>query len=155
MKLTENSNQSQNLGKAIVGTWWLLSRIDIAEDKSKRLDPALGDDPIAILTYTQNRFAAQFMKRERTQQSAPAPSQQGQNNTMAIGGYDAYFGTYEIDRTNGEVLHCLQGALAADNVGITVSRTIRVDNDQLEIQLETTTTEGEPITRTLTWERTN
>jgi hypothetical protein len=77
----------------------------------------------------------------------------GSNNTTALGGYDAYFGTYAVDPATGEVRHRLQAALNPQNVGIEVSRWLSVDGDRLQIQLETTTLDGEPITRTLTWER--
>jgi len=75
------------------------------------------------------------------------------HNTGAVGGYDAYFGTYSVDDDTGEVLHRLEGALTAENVGVEVSRTLTVTGTNLVIQLETTTLDGEPVTRTLTWER--
>jgi hypothetical protein len=43
--------------------------------------------------------------------------------------------------------------LASENIGIEVSRNLQVDGDILIIHLDTTTTSGEPVTRTLTWER--
>jgi len=136
-----------------VGVWWLLSREDRARDGSVRIDPTLGPDAKGILTYANGRFAAQFMKRDRTTPTGAATVSSGQNNTVAVGGYDAYFGTYSVDRSTGEVLHRLEGALTPENVGIEVSRTLAVDGDTLVIQLQTTTLEGEPVTRTLTWER--
>jgi hypothetical protein len=136
------------------GVWWLLSREDRARDGSPRVDPTLGSDALGILTYASGRFAAQFMKRDRQAQATPAPAAPpGSNNTTALGGYDAYFGTYAVDPATGEVRHRLQAALNPQNVGIEVSRWLSVDGDRLRIQLETTTLDGEPITRTLTWER--
>lgn len=135
------------------GVWWLLAREDRARDGSIRIDPALGPDAKGILTYANGRFAAQFMKRDRTNMTQPETRSAGQNNTSAVGGYDAYFGTYSVDDSTGEVLHRLEGALTWENVGIEVSRTLRVSGDSLVIELETTTLDGEPVTRTLTWER--
>ena len=135
------------------GVWWLLSREDRAKDGSLRIDPTLGPDAKGILTYANGRFAAQFMKRNRTDVPNIEGPSAGQNNTGAVGGYDAYFGTYSVSETTGEVLHRLEGALTAENVGMEVSRTLTVNGDSLVIQLETTTIEGEPITRTLTWKR--
>ena len=136
-----------------VGVWWLLSREDKAVDGSIRIDPTLGPDAKGILTYANSRFAAQFMKRDRTNVADIDSASAGQNNTGAVGGYDAYFGTYSVDDSTGEVLHCLEGALTPENVGIEVSRTLTVDGNSLVIQLETTTLDGESVTRTLTWER--
>lgn len=122
-------------------------------DGSVRIDPTLGSDAKGILTYANGRFAAQFMKRDRTDLPDTGDPSLGKNNTGAVGGYDAYFGTYSVDDRTGDVLHCLEGALTAENVGMEVSRTLTVNGDSLVIQLETTTIEGESIVRTLTWKR--
>jgi hypothetical protein len=135
------------------GVWWLLAREDKAADGSTRIDPTLGPDAKGILTYANGRFAAQFMKRNRSDVSDTSNPSLGKNNTGAVGGYDAYFGTYSVDEKTGDVLHCLEGALTAENIGMEVSRTLTVNGGNLVIQLETTTTDDEPILRTLTWER--
>ena len=144
---------ANTLEQDIIGVWWLQSRVDTASDGSHRIDPTLGANPLGILTYAPGRFAAQFMKRDRTNNNSLRNNAQGENNTGAVGGYDAYFGTYEVDESSGSVLHRLEGALAPENVGIEVLRTLLVDNDQLEIKLDTTTAQGEPVSRTLTWQR--
>ncbi len=135
------------------GVWWLLSREDRAKDGSPRIDPTLGPDAKGILTYANGRFAAQFMKRDRSDPGNNAIASVARNNTGAVGGYDAYFGTYTVDTATGEVLHRLEGALTPENVGLEVRRTLTVDGNSLVIRLETTTPDGEPVTRTLTWER--
>ena len=167
---------SQNLPIDILGVWWLLTREDWTSDGQKKIDPTLGSDPIGILTYAPGHFAAQFTKRDRSGSPVPALSTASPtpdpapasittptsaashssiplNNSSAIGGYDAYFGTYAIDLSTGKVGHTLIGSLSPANIGITVSRDLRVNNDRLMIQLETTTTMGELITRTLTFKR--
>jgi hypothetical protein len=153
MESSKNSKPSQSLAHELIGVWWLLSREDLAADGSRRIDPTLGANPLGILTFAPGRFAAQFMKRDRSDDTGVGSSARGQNNTGAIGGYDAYFGTYEVTASDGEVLHRLEGALSADNIGIEVSRKMQVDGDRLEIQLDTTTPDGEPVARTLTWQR--
>ena len=141
------------MSEDFTGVWWLLSREDRAGDGSIRIDPTLGPDAKGILTYANGRFAAQFMKRDRSNAVDTAIESAGRNNTGAVGGYDAYFGTYSVDEKTGDVLHRLEGAMTAENVGIEVSRSLTVSGNTLVIQLETTTLEGEPVTRTLTWER--
>src|SRR5215467_7606608 len=142
-----------NLENQIQGTWWLLSREDHTKDGQRRIDPILGSDPIAILVYANNHFAAQFMKRDRSVNSITQATTAGQNNTSAIGGYDAYFGTYKVDEETNLVAHTLVGSINPANVGITVYRNLQVDNDKLVIKLDTTTQEGEEVIRTLTWKR--
>ena len=141
------------MNQDFVGVWWLLSREDIAKDGSIRIDPTLGPDAKGILTYANGRFAAQFMKRDRSEVTNADNLSSGHNNTGAVGGYDAYFGTYSVDAESGDILHRLEGALTPENVGIEVLRTLTVNGNNLVIQLDTNTPEGEPVTRTLTWER--
>jgi len=145
---------SGELTTALRGSWWLQTREDWTKDGQKRIDPTLGADPVGMLSYSGTHFAAQFMKRDRSEDTGgQVTSYSGSNNTVAVGGYDAYFGTYEVDEQTGKVAHTLVGSITPANVGITVSRDMRVDGDRLMIQLETTRPDGEPITRTLTWKR--
>ncbi|HEV8083907.1 MAG TPA: lipocalin-like domain-containing protein [Chitinophagaceae bacterium] len=146
---------SGNLTSEMRGVWWLLSREDCTKDGQQRIDPALGADPIAILTYAPNHFAAQFMKRNRSGNPADQIFYSAKNNTSAVGGYDAYFGTYKVNEQTGEVAHTLIGSLSPSNIGNTTLRNLRVIDDKLMLQLETTTPEGEPIIRTIIWKRIN
>jgi hypothetical protein len=142
-----------NLENAIQGTWWLLSREDYTKDGQKRIDPVLGSDPVAILVYAKNYFTAQFMKKDRSTESITLATSAGNNNTAAIGGYDAYFGTYQIDEQTNQVAHTLVGSINPANIGITVYRNLEVKENKLIIKLDTTTIEGELVARTLTWKK--
>ena len=146
------------LGKDVLGSWRLVSRDDYDREGRKLIDPILGADPLGMLTFAPGHFAAQFMNRRRgekpfetgTQASSLTP---GSNNSSAVDGYDAYFGTYEIDAREGTVAVSLQGALSPANIGLNLKREIRVADGQLLIRLATTAADGTPITRTLTFER--
>jgi hypothetical protein len=141
------------LSVALPGTWRLVSRIDVTASGQVHDDPALGSDPVALLIYDRaGHFAAQFMKRDRS--SAPVSGSSGaSNNTQALGGYDAYFGTYAVDDARGVVTQRLLGALSQAHVGAVLSRAMCVRGDSLEIRLDTTAWDGTPVTRTLTWQR--
>jgi hypothetical protein len=122
---------------SLVGTWKLLSRVDVASDGQRRAEPNLGSDPVSYLMYdTSGHFAVQFMRRDRRDSN---------------GGYDAYFGKYSV--ADGTVTQELEGALSPDNVGKVVMRGFRIDSGELVITLDATTSDGEPVTRTLRWER--
>lgn len=142
-----------DLNRAILGTWRLVSRIDVDAEGKRHVDPFLGADPIGILTFASRHFAAQFMNRMRDGAAQAGSSAPGANNTSAVGGYDAYFGTYAFDPNGGTIATTLEGALAPANVGATFIREIRVVGDRLLIRLATTAADGTPVTRTLTWER--
>ena len=148
----DSDRNAETLVKHMIGTWRLVSRVDRAVDGTTRTDPALGSDPLGMLTYTKDRFAAQFMKRDRSSAAVEVAIGSAENNTTAVGGYDAYFGTYHVGN-EGVVLHRLEAALTQGNIGLEVARTLAVEDDKLTIVLETATRNREPITRTLTWHR--
>jgi hypothetical protein len=149
------------LGSQLIGTWRLFARDDHTLGGEPRVDPILGADPIAILIYdTAGNFAAQFMKRDRSAAAvvAPAPSpaaptRPGGNNSTAVNGYDAYFGTYTVDETSGTVTQTLVGSLSAGDVGKVVTREMRIIDGKLTIQLQTNNAHGEAVIRTLRWTR--
>jgi hypothetical protein len=142
------------LSQALVGTWRLLSREDRTATGQRRIDPGLGADPEALLFYDRGgNFAAQFMKRVRTAEQGGVPAPAGPNNSRAVGGYDAYFGSYVVDDAAGTVTQRLVGALSPENVGLVLTRSMRVDGDELVIQLETASADGTPVVRTLRWRR--
>lgn len=138
---------------SLPGTWRIESRVDVTAAGTRQVEPSLGDDPIALLFYDRSgHFAAQFMKRDR---SVAVPDGPGGalNNSRAQGGYDAYFGTYTVDDARGTVTQRLEGALSRENVGSVLTRAMEVQGDSLIIQLQTTSSNGTAITRTLTWKR--
>jgi hypothetical protein len=140
------------LSKRLIGTWKLGSRIDVTASGERVGEPTLGSDPIALVYFDAGgNFAAQFMKRDRG--PAVAETAAGSNNTRAVGGYDAYFGTYTVDEGSGVVTTTLVGAIAREHVGAVLMRTMRVDGDTLTITLDTTSADGRAVQRTLTWTR--
>jgi len=156
-----SSSPSELLSKTLVGTWELLSRVDRTAAGERRVEPRLGEDPVALLYYDHSgHFAAQFMKRNRSPEEPAAPESAvtgghtaAPNNSRAQGGYDAYLGTYTVDDSRGTVTQRLLGALSVENVGLVLTRAMTVDGDQLTIALETAAADGEPVTRTLVWRR--
>jgi hypothetical protein len=141
-----------NLAERLVGTWRLRSRIDLTASGARCPEPTLGEDPIALVFFDRTgHFAAQFMKRDRT--TVPVGAAGGTNNTRAIDGYDAYFGTYSADEKRGVVTTTLIGALAREHTGAVLTRAMHVKGDTLTITLDTTSADGQPVTRTLTWTR--
>ncbi len=142
------------LASQLIGTWRLVSREDRNAAGERRVDPSLGADPVAILVYDNaGNFAAQFMKRDRSTDEVAVTRQATLNNSAAVGGFDAYFGTYTVHEATGEVRQVLQGSLSPGDVGKVVTREMRVNGDTLTIELATTSADGEPVTRTLIWHR--
>ena len=148
------SDAMKTLASRLVGTWRLVSREDRTAVGERRIDPGLGADPVALLVYdAAGNFAAQFMKRDRSSGEVVVTARAGLNNSAAVNGYDAYFGTYTVDEASRSVTQVLQGSLSPGDVGKVVTREMHVEGDTLTIQLGTTSGDGEPVTRTLTWRR--
>ena len=144
----------KTLASQLIGSWQLLSREDRTAAGQRRIDPSLGADPVAILFYdAAGNFAAQFMKRDRSSAEAAVTREASANNSAAVCGYDAYFGKYSVDVASRSVTQVLEGSLSPGDVGKTVTRKMHVDADTLTIELATTSSEGEPLTRTLIWRR--
>lgn len=46
-----SSSPAEPLSKILIGTWELLNRVDRTAAGERRIEPRLGDDPIALLYY--------------------------------------------------------------------------------------------------------
>ncbi|HEX6549875.1 MAG TPA: lipocalin-like domain-containing protein [Gammaproteobacteria bacterium] len=152
--MSDQISKSGKLSENLPGTWKLVSREDRTHQGELRVDPALGADPVAILSYDRGGyFAAQFMKRERNPDAEVVLAKAGPNNSRTIGGYDAYFGRYSVNDADGTVTQQLEGALSPESVGQVLTRAMTVTGDELTIQLETESVTGEAVIRTLKWKR--
>jgi len=153
MKKASLSPLIANLATAILGIWKLKSREDVDATGHVHIDPFLGRDPLGILCFGPTHFAAQFMKRDRSGQENVLQLVSAKNNTARLNGYDAYFGTYSVDEIQGTLATHLEGSISPANVGDTYVRHVRVVDNELIIQLQTTAADGTAITRTNTFSR--
>lgn len=148
------SNTFVPLSQGLLGTWELLSREDFTTTGERHVDPSLGSDPFGLLFYdSKGNFAAQFMKRVRDPAVIESIQNSAPNNSRARGGYDAYFGTYTTDDTEGTVTQRLIGALSCENVGQVLTRKMAIVEEELVIRVPTASSTGAPIVRTLRWRR--
>jgi Lipocalin-like domain len=116
MKRVSLPPPTPNLGRLLIGVWRLKSREDVDANGQIHIDPFLGKDPVALLCFGPNHFAAQFMKRDRSgQENNPQPVH-AENNTAAVDGYDAYFGTYRTDEVAGTIATSIEGSISPGNV---------------------------------------
>ena len=144
---------ADSLHARILGIWRLESRIDLDASGQRRIDPIMGADPLGMLCFSLDRFAAQFMRRDRSSSLAPAPARGGDNNSSAANGYDAYFGTYTLDEAGGVLRTRLEGAITPANVGCVFERQVAVTGAKLTVRLATSLPDGTAVTRTLTFAR--
>ena len=138
----------------LVGTWQLVSRVDRDTGGTVVPEPSLGSDPTGYLIYdASGHVAVQMMKTHRGSNPCEVTAPSQGNNLAHVGGYDAYFGHYEVDWSAGTVTHILDGSLAPSDVGRRLSRRFKLEGDTLTIQFEPGGKEDQRITRTLIWKR--
>ena len=155
-----NARNSTRATDQLIGSWRLVSRVTTQVDGTVIRDPGLATTPSGILIYDRSgHVAAQLSREGRTvemiaDECATAAKVKGTNDTaQTILGYDAYFGTYTVDEKAGIVTHHLQSALFPGDIGKSIARHFAISGDQLTITFNTSTPDGTPIARTLTWAR--
>lgn len=139
-----------------LGTWELLSRTDSSAAGVQPADGPLGADPIAWIIYDRRgHVAAQLMARDRGRSAATSPTSlpPDPNNSAASSGYDAYFGTYEVDSVDHSITHHLLAALSPADVGRTLKRTFLMRGDTLLLSFTTRRADGTSVSRRLVWRR--
>jgi len=141
------------LNARLIGMWWLESRIDLDAAGRRRIDPIMGADPVGVVCFSAERFSAQFMRRDRSPAAAPPAGGVPANNSSAVNGYDAYFGSYTVDEAAGIMRTTLEGAVTPANIGSVFERHVAVADGKLTIRLATTAPDGTALTRTLTFRR--
>ena len=144
----------------LIGSWRLVSRQSRRANGEVEADAGLSATPLGILIYDQSgHVAAQLSRRDRTLAILPGECQaaittKGTPDTaQTILGYDAYFGTYEVNENEGTVIHHLEAALFPGDVGKDIERDFTISGDQLTITFNATTREGVKVTRTLIWQQ--
>ena len=144
----------------LVGSWKLMSRVSKLASGEVSVDPGLGAKPSGVLIYdASGHMAAQLSRQGRTidmlkeECGAMAAVNTSPNTANTILGYDAYFGTYTIHEKEGFVTHHVEAALWPGNQGTDINRSFTLKGDELTITFKTTTQDGQPVTRTLVWQR--
>jgi hypothetical protein len=144
----------------LVGSWKLMSRVSKLASGEVSVDPGLGAKPSGVLIYdASGHMAAQLSRQGRTidmlkeECGAMAAVNTSPNTANTILGYDAYFGTYTIHEKEGFVTHHVEAALWPGNHGTDINRSFTLKGDELSITFKTTTQDGQPVTRTLVWQR--
>lgn len=144
----------------LVGSWKLMSRVSKLASGEVKADPGLGEKPSGVLIYdASGHMAAQLSRQGRTidmlkeECGAMAAVNTSPNTANTILGYDAYFGTYTVHEKEGFVTHHVEAALWPGNQGTDINRSFTLQGDELAITFKTTTQDGQPVTRTLVWQR--
>jgi hypothetical protein len=118
------------------------------------VDPVLGQQPLGRLCYdASGGVMLQMMRMWRTASIAQPANTEDATNPRVVLGYDAYFGTYTVNETEGTVTHRVQASLFPEDLGKDFVRLFTLDGDTLTLSFTSPSAGGSKITRTLTFRR--
>jgi hypothetical protein len=139
----------------LVGTWKLVSIEERRADGELVTPLDYGPDPIGLLIYdATGHISVHAMRRGRTKlPSDDVHLASPEQAKAAFTGYNAYFGTYEVDQKQGIVIHHVQGSLIPNWEGGDQRRKFELHGDRLILIPPEIQAAGEKRTRRLTWER--
>jgi hypothetical protein len=151
---------TSSIADQLLGSWRLVSRVTTAADGRILNDSGLSAMPIGVLIYDRSgHVAGQVSRPGRTVErlsgecDALERVKEAENNSQAILGYDAYFGTYTVDAKGGVVTHHLEIALFPGDVGKDLKRNFSISGDTLTIKYRTTIADGTQVVRAIVWAR--
>ena len=124
---------AQDGKEAVVGTWKLISIDGVIGEGFSRPDYWMGSNPTGVIIYDSKGYmSVQLMRDSRpTFESGEGWAGTSEEKRVAFEGYYAYFGTYEVNKKEGFVLHHVQGSLWPDEVGVTYRRTFKISGNRI------------------------
>ena len=136
-----------------IGTWKLVS-FEVRRSDGDITLP-WGKDVGGTLMYDSNgRFSVQLTQNGRTEfASGDMQSGTEQEIRSALGGYVAYYGTYDIDETERTMTHSVEGSLFPNWIGGSQTRFFEISSDRLTLTTPPTQFGGQEVRAALLWER--
>ena len=141
--------------RRFIGTWILVTS-EFRTSAGKVTYP-LGEKAVGILIYdTGGRMAAQLMRPDRPKfASGDMRGGTPEENKAAVEGYVAYFGKYEVNGTNGTIIHHVEASLFPNWLGQDQVRSFEFSADAGTLTLKTLPllSGGQEMTGVLVWKR--
>lgn len=139
----------------LVGTWKLLTIEERNAQGELVTSLDYGPQPMGLLIYdATGHMSVHAMRRGRPRLPSDdvhlAPPERAK---AAFVGYNAYFGTYEVDERAGVVVHHVEGSLIPNWEGTHQRRRFTISGDKLVLEPPPFQAGGQQRTRCLTWQR--
>lgn len=139
----------------LIGVWKLVS-IEERDAQGRLVVPLdYGPNPIGMLIYeASGHMSVHAMRRGRAKlASDDVHMASPEAAKAAFVGYNAYFGTFEVDAQRGLVIHHVEGAMIPNWEGSKQVRRFRLEGDRLILEPPQFEAAGQQRTRRLTWQR--
>ena len=136
-----------------IGAWDLVS-FEMRHSDGTMSFP-YGDNAIGTLIYhASGRMAVQVVRRDRPVfKSGDQLNGTSEEIKSAFEGCVAYFGTFEVDRTAGTVVHRVEASMFPNWVGTEQKRFYRLESDRLTLETVPIQWGGGEVVGALVWER--
>ena len=136
-----------------VGTWRLLECYGKWSDG--RISYPYGDKPEGQLIYDgHGNFSGQIAGSGRPAfETGNLLKGTPEEIKTAFEGYIAYYGTYEVDESKGQVTHHVQSALFPNWIGDIQTRNFEFEGKKLRLNTKPIKGSRADLTNTLLWER--
>ena len=148
------TSAKSGIANQFVGTWKMVS-VEERRPNGEVVEPRYGARPIGYIMYdATGHVAVQIMKPGRPRFASNNAEQATQAEAKsAFEGYGAYFGTYEVNETEGYVVHHVEGSVFPNYVGTDQKRFFELSGDQLVLKPPPRQVGSEQHTTRVTWQR--
>ncbi len=137
----------------LLGAWDLVSFS--VTDSTGKVSYPFGADAVGVLMYdASGRMAAQLGRRDRPNfKSGDQQKGTDEEVRLAVQGYVAYFGTFEVKESEGVVVHKVIGGLFPNWNGTDQVRHVKLQGDRLTIEVSPSRWGGSGTVTRLVWQR--
>jgi hypothetical protein len=134
--------QQKPLKEQLAGTWTIISNDNVAPDGTKR--QLFGPNPKGILVLADNGQYAQIIVHPDRPNFKVNNRLEGtpEENTAAVHGTTAAFGTWSVDEANKTITVRNEGGMFPNQVGTESKRTVTLQGDQLRVNNPTPASGG-------------
>jgi hypothetical protein len=150
MGLSGQKQQSQN---PLVGTWKLLSFE--SQSAAGEISHPFGEQAHGLLMYdSHGRMSVVLMRADRPAFVSGDPARgTPEEIKAAFEGFNAYSGTYNIDKKRGTVTHHVEANSFPNWVGTDQQRFFTLSGRRLTLRAPPLLVDGQTVTFTAVWER--
>jgi hypothetical protein len=144
-----------SLRERLIGTWQLVSCIELTVDTGEKRHP-MGTDPIGYIIYALGGYMSVQLARAGRSSFAGDDMLRGapQEYVAAACSYLAYAGRFHVDECRGVVEHVIDVSLFPNWTGQRHQRLVKIDGDILDLTTEQPVLMGgERKTARLRWRR--
>jgi hypothetical protein len=137
----------------LVGTWKLVSAKARLSDGS--VIDAFGEDPAGVIIYdAEGNVSVNLMRVDRRPFAAADKAKATPKEAQAaLRGYEAYFGSYDVDEEKEVVIHHVEGSLLPNWTGTDQERFFKFSGQHLTLSTAEIPYNGTTLVGSLTWRR--